>query len=149
MLKTTLEDAARSALKNQEPELLSTLRMALAAIKNRELEKRAKTGASDLTEEETIAVVRSEVKKRKEAIVEFEKAARRDLADKEKRERTILEKYLPAEISDQEIENLVRPLAAGRVMADFGAVMGMAMKAVAGRASGDRVSAVVKRMLGT
>lgn len=146
-LKTTIEDAARSALKNQEPELLSTLRMALAAIKNRELEKRAKSGAPELTEEEVMAVVKSEVKKRKDSVTEFEKAGRQDLADKEKAELAILEKYLPAEISDEEIEKLVRPLATGRAVSDFGAVMGLAMKAVAGRASGDRVSAIAKRAL--
>lgn len=146
-LKTDIEDACRRALKNQEPVLLGTLRMALAAIKNRELEKRAKSGASDLTEEETMAVVRSEVKKRKDSIAEFEKAGRSDLADREKAELAILEKYLPAEISDEEIEKLIRPLATGRAVSDFGAVMGAAMKAVAGRASGDRVSASVRRML--
>ena len=79
--------------------------------------------------------------------MEFEKAGRQDLADKEKMERAILEKYLPAEISDEEIEKLVRPLAAGRAVTDFGAVMGLAMKQVAGRASGDRVSAIVKQIL--
>ena len=148
-LKSTIEDAARSALKNRQPELLSTLRMALAAIKNRELEKRTKSGTGELTEEETMAVVKSEVKKRKDAIMEFEKAGRQDLADKEKMERAILEKYLPAEISDEEIEKLLRPVVAGASAADFGRVMGTAMKAVAGRASGDRVSAAVKRMLTT
>ncbi|MBI2053242.1 MAG: GatB/YqeY domain-containing protein [Candidatus Sungbacteria bacterium] len=147
MLKTDIENAARAAMKSQDAVLVGTLRMALAAIKNRELEKRAKSGAAELTEEETMAVVKSEVKKRKDSVMEFEKASRQDLADKEKAELAILEKYLPAEISDEEIEKLVRPLAAGRAVTDFGAVMGLAMKAIAGRASGDRVSAVVKQIL--
>jgi len=148
-LKTTIEDAARRALKNQEPELLSTLRMLLSAAKNREIEKRAKGGGEELTEEEMTIVLRSEVKKRKDAAGEFEKAGRRDLAEKEKRELAMLEKYLPAEISDEEIEKLLAPLAQGASEKDFGRVMGAAMKAVAGRASGDRVAAAVKRMLGT
>lgn len=147
ILKTTVEDAARSALKNQEPEILMTLRMLLSAVKNREIEKRTKTGASELTEEETVAVLRSEAKKRKDAAGEFEKAGRRDLAEKEKRELAILEKFLPAEFSDEEIEKLVRPFTAGRALSDFGAVMGVAIKAVAGRASGERVSATVRQML--
>lgn len=151
MLKGTIESEVRAAMKSRDAVLLGTLRMALAAIKNRELEKRANPptggGASELTEEETMAVVKSEVKKRKDSVAEFEKAGRHDLADKEKAELAILQKYLPAEISDEEIEKLVRPLAAGRAMADFGAVMKDAMKAVAGRAGGDRVSAAVKRAL--
>lgn len=148
-MKTAIEDAARRALKNQEPEMLATLRMVIAAFKNRELEKRAKSGASVLTEEEAVAVVRSEAKKRKDAIAEFQKGGREDLADKESRELAILQKYLPSELSDEEIEKLLRPLVgAGTAAADMGRVMGQAMKIVAGRASGDRVSAVVKRMLG-
>ena len=148
MLKTDIENATRAAMKSHNAALVGTLRMALAAIKNRELEKRAKSGATEFTEEETMAVVKSEVKKRKDSVMEFEKASRQDLADKEKAELAILEKYLPVELSDEEIEKLIRPLAAGRVATDFGAVMGLAMKAIAGRASGDRVSATVKRMLG-
>ena len=168
-LKIAIEDAARSALKNQEPELLGTLRMALASIKNRELEKRAhpvrsqppaavadspsvsraSNGAKDveLTDEEVLAVLRSEVKKRKDAAGEFEKAGRQDLAEKENRERAILEKYLPAEMTDEEIEKLVAPLAKGATEKDFGRVMGSAMKEIAGRASGDRVAAAVRKLL--
>lgn len=152
-LKRKIEDAARHALKNQEPELLMTLRMVLAAIKNRELEKRAKggapasAGAPELTEEEVTAVIRSEVKKREYAAGEFEKAGRRDLAEKEKREVAILEKYLPAEISDEEIEKLLVPAAQGATAADFGKVMFAAMKAVAGRAAGERIAMAVRRML--
>lgn len=152
-LKNTIEDAARRALKNQEPELLMTLRMVLAAIKNRELEKRVKgvspasAGETELIDEETTAVLRSEVKKRKDAAREFEKAGRTELAEKEKRERAILEKYLPQEMSDGEIEKLILPLAQGASVSDFGRIMNAAMKAAAGRASGDRVSAIVKRFL--
>lgn len=147
-LKTAIEDAARHALKNQEPLLLSTLRLLLTAVHNREIEKKAKTGAGDLSDEEVMAVIRSEAKKRKDAITEFTRGGRAAAAEKEAMELAILEKYLPQELSDEEIEKLVRPLAAGRAMSDFGAVMGLAMKAVGGRASGERVSAIARRMLG-
>lgn len=147
-LKTTIEDAAKGALKNQEPELLSTLRMLLSAMKNREIEKRGKGGDAELTEEEMTAVVKSEAGKRKDAIAEFQKAGRGEAAEKEARELAMLEKYLPAELSDEEIEKLLLPLAKGASASDFGRVMGAAMKAVAGRASGDRVSAILKQMIG-
>ena len=147
-LKRKIEDAARNALKSQEPELLMTLRMLLSAIKNREIEKKGKGGEHELSEDEVMAVLRSEVKKRRDAISEFQKGGRQDLADKEAREMAILEKYLPAEMSDEEIEKLLAPLVAqGASVKDFGRIMSAAMKAVAGRASGDRVSAMVKRML--
>ena len=147
-LKTTIEDAARGALKNHEPEMLTTLRMFLAAVKNREIEKRAKAGEPELSEDEVLAVLRSEVKKRRDAISEFQKGGRQDLADKEAREMAILEKYLPAEISDEEIEKILQPLAAGASASDFGRIMSVAMKAVSGRASGDRVSAIVRKLIG-
>ncbi len=146
-LKRHIEDAARHALKNREELLLSTLRLLLTAIHNREIEQRAKTGAADLGDEEVMGVIKSEAKKRKDAIAEFTRGGRQEAAAKEAAELAILEKYLPRELSDEDIEKLVGPLAAGRVQSDFGAVMGLAMKAVSGRASGDRVSAAVKRIL--
>lgn len=146
-LKIKIEDAARHALKNQEPLLLSVLRLLLSAIHNREIEKRAGADTGDLTDEEVTAVIRSEAKKRKDAVAEYGRGGRPAAADKEAAELAILEKYLPAELSDEEIETLLLPLAKGALMKDFGRVMGAAMKVVAGRASGERVAAAVKRIL--
>lgn len=149
-LKTTLEDAAKHALKNHEPFLLSVFRMALAAIQNQEIEKRGKTGSADLTDEEVAAVLRSEVKKRHDAAAEFEKGKRPDLAEKELKEAAMLGKYLPAELSDDEIEKIVREVI-GQLgpMAekDFGRVMGEVMKRIKGQASGEKVNGVVRRCL--
>ena len=150
-LKTQIEDAARSALKNHEPELLSTLRMLLSAIHNKEIEKRAKTGKpEELPEEEATAVLRSEAKKRREATVEYEKAGRKESAEKETRELKILEKYLPQELGDEEIEKMARDVVVqiGPVgEKDFGRVMGEVMKKLKGQAGGDRVGGVVKKLL--
>ncbi|MBI3442470.1 MAG: GatB/YqeY domain-containing protein [Candidatus Sungbacteria bacterium] len=154
-LKAQMEDAARRALKNREELLLSTLRLLLTAIHNREIEKRSsfaratedKLLSVDLSDEEVLLVIRSEAKKRKDAIAEFIRANRLEATQKEAAELAVLEKYLPSELSEEEIEKLIQPLAERRAMSDFGAVMGAAMKAVSGRASGDRVSAAVKRML--
>lgn len=147
-LKHTIESEMKDVMKAKDAGRLSVYRMLLAAFKNREIEKRAKGGDGELNEEEAMAVLKSEVKKRKDAIAEYDKAGRKDLSDKESQELAVLQQYLPAEISDEEIEKLLAPLAQGATMKDFGKVMGAAMKAVAGRASGDRVSAALKRMLG-
>ena len=149
-LKATFEEAARQALKNQEPLLVSTLRLALAAIHNREIEKKAKTGEGQLSEEEVLAVVRSEVKKRRAAIAEYEKAGRKELAGKEALELGILEKYLPAEMPDVELEAVLKGVITDLGVAsqkDIGRVMGEAMKRLGGRVSGERVSAAAKRLL--
>jgi len=150
-LKIKLEDDARHALKSQEAVMLSTLRMVLSAIHNREIEKRVKiVEPVELTEEEILAVVRSEVKKRKDAIVEFERGGRRDLVEKERTELQVLERYLPVEFLDEEIKKIVQEVIGqlGTVTKkDFGRVMGETMKRVRGRASGDRVSAAVREEL--
>ncbi len=160
-LKTTIEDDCRRALKENESARLSTLRMALAALKNREIEKRtrlSKSGMSGeeleegsvLTDEETLGVIRSEFKKRRDAEVEFKKGGRNDLAEKEKTEALILEWYLPAEVPDEEVEKAVREAVAALGVAtekDFGRVMGEAMKRLKGQAGGERVSAMVKKLL--
>ena len=159
MLKKTIEDQMKQAMKAKEEVKLGTLRMLISSIRNREIEKRAKlvkSGAGgdidammQLNEEETLDAVRSEVKKRRDAITEYNKANRPELAQKESNELAILQSYLPAEFSDEEIEKLLQPLVAGASEKDFGRVMGAAMKAIAGRASGDRVGAMVKGLLKT
>ena len=146
-LKQTIENEMKTAMKAKNTEMLGVFRMLLAAMKNREIEKRAKSPDAALSDEEQAAVLKSEVKKRRDSISEFQKAGRTDLAEKEARELAVLEPYLPAEISDEEIEKLLLPLVKGMSTDDFGKVMGTAMKAVAGKASGNRVSAVVKRVL--
>ena len=149
-LKAAIEDAALHALKNQEAGMLSVLRMLRAAIQNREIEKRGKGGEAVLTEEETAAVLRSEAKKRRDAIAEFEKAGRQDLAEKEGAELAILDRFVPPELSDDEVEKIVRAAAEELGAAgpkDTGRVIGEAMKRVKGQASGDRVSSAVRRIL--
>lgn len=158
--KQTIEAALKTALKQQEGDLLSTLRMLLAAIQNREIEKRtklSKKGAagnleqeSRLTDDEAVETIRAEAKKRKDAIEGYKKGGRTDAAARERRELEILQSYLPQEISDEELEKIVGEVVGGLGAVsekDFGRVMGEIMKRVKGQASGDRVSTVVKKML--
>ena len=154
-LQKQLEDEAHDAMKRHDELLLSTLRMLRAALHNRQIEKRGKMAKSEsdpavcveLSDEEVLEVIRNEAKRRRDALREFAKAGRSDLAAQEGSELKILERYLPAELSDEEIEKLLQPIVAGASVADFGRIMGAAMKAMSGRASGDRVSAIVRRML--
>ena len=150
-MRERIQNDIKDAMRGKDELRLSVLRMLSAAFHNRELEKRAKTGkAEELSEEEMVSVIRSEVKKRRDAIGEFEKGGRKDLADKEAAELKVLEAYLPQELSDQEIEKIVREVAAqaGEVTEkDFGRIMGEAVKRIKGQAGGDRISVVVRRFL--
>lgn len=152
MLKEKIQADTKEAMRAKEELRLSVLRMLSSAIHNREIEKRAKSGKEEIiTEEETVAVIRSEAKKRRDAIAEFEKGGRKDLADKEAAELKILESYLPAEISEEEIAETVKEVVAGAgevTGKDFGRVMGEVMKRVKGQASGEKVVHAVKKALG-
>ena len=150
-MKLKIQNDIKEVMRSKDELKLSVLRMLSAAIHNKELEKRAKTGKSEeLTDEETIGVIHSEAKKRRDAIAEFEKGGRKDLADKESAELKILEGYLPQELSDEEIEKIVREVVVETGISDptmFGRIMGEVMKRVKGRASGERMSAAVKKLL--
>ena len=126
------------------------MRMLASAIKNKEIEKRSSGKESWLSDEEGIAVIRTEIKKRKDATEQFTKGMRQDLAEKEMRECRVLEGYMPQEMADSELEGIVEMAVASlgaSSMKDFGRVMGEAMKNIHGRASGDRVSTLVKKKL--
>ena len=106
--------------------------------------------SAELGEEEIIAVLRSEAKKRREAEEGFEKGSRPELARKEREEMKIVESYLPAELPDEDLERIVSEViaAAGEVAEnDFGRIMGEVMKRVKGQATGDRVSGFVRKYL--
>ncbi len=163
MLKQTIQSDLTQALKRGDEITCSTLRMLLAAILSKEKEKRYKISKEEpeltekelaeksfLTDEEVIEVVSSEIKKRKEAILGFEKGERKELAEKEKSEMEILGKYLPEQLSEEEIERLVKDaieeVGAGDIK-DMGKVMAALMPRVKGKADGSVVSRIVKELL--
>ena len=150
-LKDRLNKDLIQALKAKEEVKVATLRLLSSAIHNKEIDKRAKTNGDDvLTDEETLGVLKNEAKKRKEAVELYDKGGRADLSAREKGELEIIEEYLPAEMTDEELGKIVdevflEVLPSGP--ADFGKLMGAAMKKTAGRASGDRVKEVIERKL--
>ncbi len=123
-----------------------TLRFLRAALKSAQIDKRA-----PLTEEEIWEIIRRQAKQRRESIEQFRKGNRDDLATKEEAELAIIESYLPAQLSREEIEALARQVIAEVGAAgprDLGKVMGKLMPLVKGRADGRLVNEVVRALLG-
>ncbi len=146
-LKSTLRDDLHTSMREHDTVRSSTLRMALTAVTNEEV---SGTTARELSDDEVLKVLAKEAKKRREAATAYMEAKRPELAAKEEAELVFLEAYLPAQLSDPELEALV-----AQAIRETGASgmpqMGMVMKAanalVAGRADGGRVAAMVKSAL--
>ncbi len=133
----------KDAMKARDAERTSTLRMAISAMKYRTIERNAQ-----LSDDEQIEVLRKQVKQRDDSIEEFHKAGRDDLADKEARERAILQSYLPARMSGDDLRAAVRE-AIGGLGADakFGDAMKAAMGALKDKADGKAIQEAVKAEL--
>ena len=146
-LKEQLHTDMVAALKSKDELRLSTLRMALSAITTEEVAGKA---ARELSDDEVLKVLAREAKKRREAAEAFASAGRAELAAKERAEGSVLDEYLPAQLGDDELAEIVRA-----ALAESGAsgpqAMGQVMKVVqpqiAGRAEGGRVAAEVRRQL--
>jgi uncharacterized protein YqeY len=137
-----------TALKNKDnfrAEVLSTLR---SAIKYREIELREK--GKELDDGEVLEVIKKEIKKRREAIEMYKQGGRLDLAEKEENELKILEEYVPAEISDEElrikIKEIIEKVGATNIK-DMGKVMKEALSELKGLAEGERIRKVVEELL--
>jgi uncharacterized protein len=135
-----------AAMKAQDAARTSTLRMVKAAMMNRQIEKGA-----ELDDEDMQKLLRSLVKQRRDSIEQYEKAGRQELVDKETAEIAVIETYLPAAASQEEIEEAVRAAIAetqASSMKDMGKVMKAVQAALAGKnADGRLVSKVVKSKL--
>jgi len=147
-LKDVLTTDMRAALKARDEMTTSTLRMALAAIGNAEVAGKEKR---ELSDDEILAVLTREAKKRREAATAFGDAGRAEQAAKEIAEGEVLDRYLPKQLSDGDLAEIVTgALASGSFTgkAQMGPAMKAAQAAVAGRAEGGRVAAEVRRQLG-
>lgn len=143
-----IEQDFQDAMKSGKADYLSILRNLRAALHNKEIELRPKD--EKLTDEVITSVVQAEVKRHKESIEMYEKGERDDLAEKEKKELEILSHYLPEQLSDDTIQEMVMSVinktgAAGPQ--DFGKVMGAVMGQVKGRADGNKVREIVQKEL--
>ncbi|MFZ2390680.1 MAG: GatB/YqeY domain-containing protein [Minisyncoccales bacterium] len=153
-----------SALKEKNETTVSTLRMVTSSIFNKEMEKRVKVLEAEpnlneeqikekvkLNDEEVIEVVSSEVKKRRDSIAQFEQGGRADLIEKEKTELEVLKKYLPKELTEDEIRKIVKDSIAksgATTMKDIGIVMKEVSPQTKGKADGNVVAKIVREELG-
>lgn len=134
-----------AALKASNKAAVSTLRLVKSALKYKQIEK-----GEDLTDEDALSVLSSLVKQRRDSIEQYEKAGREDLAAVERGEIEVIQKYLPSQMSDEEVEALVRAtideLSASGPK-DIGNVMKAVMPKVKGRADGKKVNGIVSKLL--
>jgi len=133
------------AMKSKDAVRTSTLRMLVSALRNKEIEKK-----KTLAEGDVLDVIQSEAKRRREAIDEYTKASRPDLASKEEAEFHVLKAYLPHPLSEAELKNLVQAAVrstGAKTPQDMGRVMSVIMPQIKGRADGKQAQQFVKEML--
>ncbi len=148
MTKQKLQEELKQSMLAKNVLKTSVLRMLLSAINYYEIQK---GGAGyEATEEDILSVIQKEAKQRRDSIEEFKKAERQELVDKETKELELLNVYLPAQMSEEEITKLVKEAVSqtgATTMADMGKVMGALMPKVKGKADGGLVSSIVKKEL--
>jgi uncharacterized protein len=164
MISEEIKKDLISALKAKDESIVSTLRMLSSSIFNKEMDKRVKIVAAEstlteeqlkekmkLTDEEVIEVVSSEVKKRRDSIAQFEQGGRQDLIEKEVVEMEALKKYMPKELTEDEIRVIVKDAVSktsAQGMKDIGIVMKEVSPQTKGKADGNLVAKVVREELG-
>lgn len=161
MLKEKIQKELTESLKSGDRIKRITLGMLVSSIRNKELVKRAVLSKtitdipelekqSRLNDDETIEVVASEVKKRKESVEQFEAGGRKELAEKEKIEMALLSAYLPEQMNENEIRNEVKKTISelnAQGPKDMGKVIGSVMGKLKGKADGGLVSKIAKELL--
>ncbi|MCX7950444.1 MAG: GatB/YqeY domain-containing protein [Clostridiales bacterium] len=144
-LKDRLQEDWKAAMKNKDKFRANVLNMAKAAILHAE-----KSDGSTLDDEQVISILTKEVKQRRDSLIEFEKGNRQDLIDQTNKEIEILLEYLPQQLTEEEISEIVKD-AVNEVQAtsikDMGKVMAVLMPKVKGRADGKLVNQIVKQYL--
>jgi hypothetical protein len=144
-LKDQLQDAVKTAMKEQAKDRLGTLRMVMAAIKQKEVDERI-----TLNDTQILAVLDKMVKERRESIKQFEAGNRQDLIDKENSEITILQEFLPTALTPAEIQKIISDAmqqAQPKSMQDMGKVMAIVKPQLQGRADMAAVSALIKEKI--
>lgn len=145
-LEAQLNQDLIQAMKDKDELTLSTLRLLKSVLKNASIEK-----GQELNDQEIITIIHKEVKKRQEAAVQYNQAGREDIATKEEKEAEILQKYLPAQMTQDELKIIVNQAIQATNAAgpqDLGKVMSKVMPQVQGKADGSQVSSLVREALG-
>lgn len=137
-----VSDDVKKAMKAQDVFLLGTLRLVFSALKYKVLDKKG-----ELTDEESLKIINHEAKKRKDAILAYTKGGRPELAEKEKKELTIISQYLPKQLSEAEVAEKIKIIVKQNSQLDFGPLMGKAMAELKGQAEGSLVQKILKQQL--
>lgn len=146
MLKERTEKDFVEAMKNKDEQTLSVLRMLKSAIHNKEIENK-----KELEDIDIVAVIQSQIKTRRDSIQMYKSGGRQELAQKEEKEISILQKYLPEQMSDDQIREIVKKAiteTSASQIQDMGKVMGAVMPELKGKADGATISKIVKEELG-
>ena len=144
-LRQRIESDMKTAMRAKDKERLGTIRLILAAIKQREIDERITLGDTDI-----LAVLDKMIKQRRDSITQFEQAGRQELADKEAAEVAVIQEYLPAALSDNEVDTLIADAMAASGASspqDIGKIMALLKPKLQGRADMGLVSRKVKEKL--
>ena len=151
MLRAGLNDALKTAMRERDAATVSTVRLILAALKDRDIAARPKGNSSGVGDDEILQMLQAMIKQRRESIALYEKGGRADLVDKETREIAVIERFLPKQMDEsamaEAIAAVVKELGAASVK-DMGRVMGELKARYAGQMDFAKASGLVKQQLG-
>ncbi|MBD1862647.1 MULTISPECIES: GatB/YqeY domain-containing protein [Trichocoleus] len=148
-LKDRISEDLKAAMKSKEKLRLETIRSIKKALLEKEVSLRP-SGQTDLTEAQEMELLLQQAKQRRDSIEQYQQAGRTDLADQEAQELAILEAYLPAQLSDDELSKIIDEIiteVGATSLKDLGKVMGTAIQRVKGQADGKKIQALVKAKL--
>lgn len=145
-LEQKITNDLRNSIKNRDPIRTSTLRMIIASMKNLAIERKAE----ELEDQDVIKVLSKQLKQRNDSIESFKKGNRADLVEKETKELEILKSYLPQQLGEDKIEEIIKKVLAetgASSKSDFGKVMKLSMQELKGQADGKLVTSIVQKLL--
>lgn len=145
MLKEKLNEDLKKYMKEKNTLALNTVRLVIAEIKNKEVEKN-----SEITDEEILQIIRKQIKMREDSIQQFRSANREDLAEKEAQELEILKNYLPEDLTDEELDKIIQETIKelnASSKKDFGRVIKEVIQKVQGRADNKKISELISKKL--
>lgn len=145
MLLDDIKSDILTSLKKGDSNRVETLRFLVSAVRNTAIDKYGAAGESAVQDQDVLDVIKKQVKTHKESVEAFEKGDRKELAQKEKDQLVVLEAFLPKQMSDEDLQTILAPIAASGEK-NFGLLMKQAMAAVKGQADGGRVSAILKSL---
>lgn len=140
-LRAKLTEDMKNAMRAKDMLTLNTVRYLLSSIKNWEIDHGLPT------DEDVVKIISKEVKQMRDAISEFARGGRQDLVEEEEKKVSIIERYLPSQLSPEELERTVKEVIAELGESDFGKTMRAVMAKVQGKAEGSSVSAMVKKLM--